>query len=61
MSAARRGERNDILYWCACRLAEAAYPKTAWGALAQVAETTGLPVVKSQHPSFSTTHEGTDQ
>jgi Bifunctional DNA primase/polymerase, N-terminal len=42
MSGARQGERNQILYWAGCRLAEAPYPESAWQALAQIAETTGL-------------------
>jgi hypothetical protein len=43
MSEAHRGERNDTLYWCGRRIAEAQYAKTDWQALAQTAESTGLP------------------
>jgi Bifunctional DNA primase/polymerase, N-terminal/Primase C terminal 1 (PriCT-1) len=43
MAKALPGTRNDTLFWCGCRLAEAHYPQSAWDALAQVAATTGLP------------------
>ncbi len=35
--------RNKILYWAGCRVAEAGYPPEAWDALAAAARTAGLP------------------
>jgi hypothetical protein len=43
MANAVPGRRNDTLFWCFCRLAQANYSESAWSALAQVAESTGLP------------------
>ena len=43
MSKARQGERNDLLYWCGCRLATAPFQESAWQALMQIAEQVGLP------------------
>lgn len=43
MAQAVPGQRNDVLFWCGCRLAEANYQQSAWDALFQVAGTTGLP------------------
>jgi len=42
MGAAINGERNTLLYWSACRLAEANYPPASWELLKDAARNTGL-------------------
>jgi hypothetical protein len=61
MGEAQNGERNKLLYWCGCRLAEASYPDTAWDALAQVAESGGLSRSEIRNTIRSAQRTGDDQ
>jgi hypothetical protein len=42
VSEAGEGNRNDIMWWAGCRLADEDYPATAWDALAEVGRAIGL-------------------
>jgi len=37
------GNRNAVLHWAACRVAEGGYPDSAYEVLAEAARTAGLP------------------